>query len=39
MASLTFPVKVWLLPAARPGTTTNPVLSATVAIQTFNIRK
>jgi hypothetical protein len=37
MASLTFPVKV--LPAATPGTTPNPVLSATVAIQTCNIRK
>jgi hypothetical protein len=39
MASLTFPVKVWVLPAAMPGTTANPVLSTTVAIQTCNIRK
>jgi uncharacterized membrane protein YfcA len=39
MASLTFPVKVWGLPAAIPGTTANPVLSTTVAIQTCHIRK
>src|ERR1017187_6928827 len=39
MASLTFPVKVWVLPAATPGTTANPVLSTTVAIQICNIRK
>jgi hypothetical protein len=39
MASLTFPVKVWVLPAATPGTTANPVLSTTVAIQTCTIRK
>jgi hypothetical protein len=39
MASLTFPVKVWGLSAAAPGTTANPALSTTVAIQTCNIRK
>jgi hypothetical protein len=39
MASLTFPVKVWVLPAATPGTTANPAHSTTVAIQTCNIRK
>src|ERR1017187_9458915 len=39
MASLTFPVKVWVLPAATPGTTANPVLSTTVTIHTCNIRK
>src|SRR5260370_2203849 len=39
MASLSFPVKVWVLPAATPGTTANPVLNITVAIQTCNIRK
>src|ERR1022692_1407410 len=39
MASLTFPVKVWVLPAAMPGTTANPVLSTAVATQTCNIRK
>jgi hypothetical protein len=39
MASLTFPVKVWVLPTATPGTTANPVLSTTVAIQTCDIRR
>src|ERR1019366_4648923 len=39
MSSLTFPVKVWVLPAAMPGMTVNPVLSTTVAIQTCTIRK
>jgi len=39
MASLTFPVRVWLLLVAMPGTTVNPVLNTTVAIQTCNIRK
>jgi hypothetical protein len=39
MASLTFPVNVWVLPAATPGTTVNPVLSTTIAIQTCHIRK
>jgi hypothetical protein len=39
MASLTFPVKVWVLSAATLGTTANPVLSTTVDIQTCNIRK
>jgi len=39
MASLTFPVRAWLLPVAMRGTTVNPVLNPTVAIQTCNIRK
>ena len=32
-------MKVWVLPAAMPGTTANPVLSTAVATQTCNIRK
>jgi Family of unknown function (DUF438) len=39
MASLTFPVNVWVLPAATPDTTVNPVPSTTAAIQTCHIRK
>src|ERR1035438_5290761 len=39
MASLTFPVKVWALPAATPGTIANPAKSTTTAVQTCNIRK
>jgi hypothetical protein len=39
MASLTFPVKVWVLLAAMLDTTANPVHSTAVAIQTCNIRK
>ncbi|MFZ1053515.1 MAG: hypothetical protein WCF73_02980 [Candidatus Sulfotelmatobacter sp.] len=39
MASLTFPVKVWVPPAATFGTTANPIHSTAVAIQTCNIRK
>jgi hypothetical protein len=39
MASLTFPVKVWALPAPSLGTTANPAHSTIVAIQTCNIRK
>jgi hypothetical protein len=39
MASLTFPVNVWVFPAAIAGTTANTALSTTVAIQTCHIRK
>jgi hypothetical protein len=38
MASLTFPVKVWVVPAAIMGTTANPALRTTVAIKPCNIR-
>jgi hypothetical protein len=38
MASLTFPVKVWVVLAAMMGTTANPALRNTVAIKTCNIR-
>jgi len=39
MASLTFPVKVWVVPAAIVGTKANSALRITVAIKTCNIRK
>jgi hypothetical protein len=38
MASLTFPVNVWVVPAAIMGTTANPALRNAVAIRICNIR-